>query len=78
METDTELMSQSLPEQFFLSKVTALPKGIKDEQTTSSFVNQQTMKFERIGELNNPPSLIKPDGGKNPSMERKRDQSEGK
>ena len=78
METDTELMSQSLPEQFLLSKATTLPKGIKDEQKTSSFVNQQTMKFERIGELNNPPSLIKPDGGKNPSMERKRDQSEGK
>ena len=66
---EIELMSQSLPEQFYTPTLIKSSKTTKEEQTTNSFVNQQTMKFERIGELNNPQNLSKLDGGKNSSME---------
>ena len=62
VETEAELMSQSLPELFYSSKSNESLKDSKEERITGSFVNQQAMKFEKIGELNNPQNPTRPDG----------------
>ena len=69
MRTPPEKMSQSLPKQFNFSEISKSTQNTKDQQVTSSFVNEQTMKFERIGELNNPQKPPKQNDRKDPSME---------